>query len=119
MLHISNNGNPLITCAPLCLTTVSDRDLPSSLLETCPSSQDYALCAFVAATNIATRSGKTMWSCTSDGITTTDPCSPLWSGSWCSGSSVVYIHLENIGLSGMFVLICVKYLCSADSASMH
>ena len=105
LIHISNSGNSLVTCAPLCLTTVTDSNLPSTVLETCPSAQDDALCGFIAATNIESISTHTLWSCTSDGLTSADPCSPVWSDITCSGSSVVNLDLNTISLTGMIDLI--------------
>ena len=106
LLRITESAsNPLVTCAPLCLTTVTDRNLPSTVLEICPSSQDNALCGFIAATNVQSIATHTMWSCTSDGLTSTDPCSGDWTGVICSGSTIINLDLNTIGLIGMIDLI--------------
>ena len=102
ILYLTNIGsNPLLTCAPSCLTTVSIRTLPTTVIETCPSAQDDGLCSFIAATDIETISSKTMWSCTTDGLTTTDPCvATIWSGITCDGGYVDSITLDNLGIIG-------------------
>ena len=102
-LKITDSGsNPLLTCAPLCLTSVNTRTLPSTVLETCPSDQDNSLCSLIAATNIESIASKTMWSCTSDGVTSTNPCSS-WSGISCSGGSIVQLYLNSLGLTGILM----------------
>ena len=99
-----SDTNPLITCAPLCLTTVTYRYLPTTLLGECPSSQDDAICSIIAATNIESISGYEEWSCSSDGLTSTDPCSsPVWSGVTCSGTLIVSLALDTIDLTGMVI----------------
>ena len=105
LLRITESAsNPLVTCAPLCLTTVTDRNLPTTMLETCPSAQDGAMCSLIAATNIESISTHTMWSCNTDGVTSTDPCSPLWTGITCSGSSIVNIDLGSVSVTGISML---------------
>ena len=99
-LYITKDStNPLVTCAPLCLTSVTTKYLPSAI---CPSSQESAICSFIAATDIESISTHTMWSCTTDGITSTDPCSPAWSGVTCSGGSIVSLDLNSVGVAGIF-----------------
>ena len=95
-LHISDGGsNSGISCAPYCLSSVVTRLLPS----TCAVSvQDTGLCGLIAATNI--QSVRAQWSCTTSGYTSTDPCSPLWSGISCVGSVVVSIDTGNSGVAG-------------------
>ena len=112
-LYITYDGtNHLITCAPSCLTSVISRYLPSTLLETCPSSQDDALCGLIAATNIESIASQSMWSCNTNGLTNTDPCStPQWSGITCDGGMLIVtnINLASVGLAGMIMinhLIC-------------
>ena len=94
-LHITDSAsNPLLTRSPMCLTTVTDRIIP-------PNYQESAICGFIAATNIESISTHTMWSCNANGVTSTDPCSPGWSGISCSGSAVDNLGLGNIGLTGL------------------
>ena len=98
-LHITIYGtNPLLTCAPLCLTTVTTRSLPSTVVETCPSAEDDGLCGFIAATNIASISNYDEWSCTTDGVTSTDPCAggSVWTGIEC----VNFIQLSSLSITG-------------------
>lgn len=64
-----------------------------------------ALCDFIAATNIATISGYSAWSCTAAHAVVTQPCSaatPVWAGvTACSTSGdVVAITLYALGISG-------------------
>ena len=107
-LHFTDSAsNPLLTCAPLCLTTVTSRALPSAI---CPTPQDYAMCGFIAATNIANFSTHSMWSCTSDGLTSTNPClSTIWSGVTCSGMAITTLDVEGIGLTGMVAYLSMMY----------
>ena len=93
----ASGSNPGITCAPLCVSSMAQNTVPST---TCIYNQDAGLCGFIAATNIHTISGKTMWVCVAPGVTATNPCSPLWGGLVCSGNSVVSISISGIGLSG-------------------
>ena len=95
VLAITNGGsNPLLTRSPICLTTVADRIIP-------PNYQEAALCGFIAATNIESISTKTMWSCNTDGVTTTDPCqATVWSGVSCDGGFVTSINASTIGVTG-------------------
>ena len=95
----SGDSNSLVTCAPLCLTTVTQRILPSTVLDTCPSFQDNALCGFIAATNIQNISGYSNWSCSVNGTTTSNPCVG-WYGIYCNGNSVSSIWSSFAGLTG-------------------
>ena len=77
--------------------------------EVCPtaSPQNDAICAMIAATNIANISGYEMWSCTTDGIPMTDPCSSMnvWSSIMCSvDGSITDLHFSGYGLIGMIML---------------
>lgn len=93
-LHLTDNAtNPLLTRSPKCLTTVSNRIIP-------PSFQDEAICGFIAATNIEYISNG--WSCTTDGIPMTDPCSGagFWDGITCGGSTVYWLSLSMRSLRG-------------------
>ena len=96
----------------MCLTTVTDRIIP-------PNYQESAVCSFIAATNIENISNYDEWSCTSDGVTSTDPCSPAWSGVACSGSSIVDLRLVNIGVSGMICLVNRYALAVVHSTSIY
>ena len=101
-IHISyDNSNPLVTCAPLCLTTVSSRSLPSTILETCPSFQDDGLCSLIAATNIGYLTNYDEWSCNRDGFTITDPCNAtMWNGVTCMDGFINSISLNVSALRG-------------------
>ena len=74
-LQVLNMGvNPGLTCYPSCLSllgnlTVDGTVHPKSI---CPNFQDVALCGIIAATTIGAQYGE--WSCTTDGLTTSDPC---------------------------------------------
>ena len=97
-LHLTDNAtNPLLTRSPICLATVSNRIIP-------PSFQDEAICGFIAATNIEYISNG--WSCTTDGIPMTDPCSGagFWDGIMCNGYAVSDLHFSGYGLIGMIML---------------
>ena len=104
LLHINAAGNPLMTCAPLCLTTVTTRSLPSAV---CPSAQDDGLCGLIAATNIASITNYDEWSCTTDGVTSTDPCTggSEWTGVVCTTGYVSEININNKGVTGIVNLL--------------
>ena len=94
-----SNTNPGITCAPLCVSSVSSRYVPSTK---CPSKQDQGLCGLIAATNIQTISGYSQWSCTAIGAPLTPPCtsSPVWNGLACAGNNAISLSVSNVGLTG-------------------
>jgi len=98
-INVAYSGtNTGITCAPQCLTTVTTRILSSTY---CPTFQDDALCGFIAATNINAISGYSQWSCTTLGVTTTNPCNTSsWSGLACLNGYVGSITINGIGISG-------------------
>ena len=98
-LYVTTGGsNPGVSCAPSCLSSLPASTVPSRV---CPSNQDTGLCGLIAATNINTIASYFHWSCTTAGVTSTNPCSSqLWSGIVCSGNNVVSISVNNIGLSG-------------------
>ena len=75
------------------------------------STNNEGLCGFVAATDINLVSGYSMWACTSDGVTQSNPCSPEWNGLMCTGSNVSSINLRDIGLTG--AIHC--YIALSDS----
>ena len=77
----------------------------------CPSFQDKAICGFIAATDIASKSGYDEWSCDADGYTLTDPCS--WTDLTCTGGYVSDIDIFNVQIGGMNLLfILFTNLCS-------
>ena len=102
---ISDSGsNPGITCAPLCVSSISSGNLnvPSAV---CVYPQDTGLCGLIAATNIHSISGYSQWSCTAGGYTSTTPClAPVWPGIICSGINVVNLNLTSIALTGLSFL---------------
>ena len=95
--------NTGITCKPSCLSslTISTISAPATL---CPSYQDAALCAIVAATNIVNLGGYSDWKCTTNGFPAAVPCLPVWGGLTCigSGTTVNSIVLSGVGLTGKF-----------------
>ena len=96
------NSNPLVRCASLCLTTVNQRILPSTVFETCPSIQDYGLCGFIAATNIESLTNYNEWSCTTGGLTSTDPCNiAKWTGVTCMNGFINSISLNVSNMTGI------------------
>ena len=93
------SGNPGITCAPLCVSTVTTRNVPAAI---CVYPQDNGLCGLIAATNIHSVSGYSQWACTTGGYTATTPClSPVWPRLTCSGMNVVSINLGSLGVTGI------------------
>ena len=74
------------------------------------------MCNLIASTTIASVTAYSMWSCTTAGVTSTNPCSPLWNGIGCSGSTVVSITLTQLGISGTYIFptICCQYNCIPD-----
>ena len=100
-LWITNSGNHGITCSPVCVSSVYNRVVPSTI---CVYPQDVGLCGIIAATNIQSKSGYSQWSCTTRGYTTSTPClSPKWSGVTCNGINVVGINLTSSGITGELV----------------
>mgnify|MGYP003386732202 CR=1 FL=1 len=57
--------------------------------------QDDGICSFVAATNINSVTNYDEWTCDTDMLTDTDPCSGPWTGVTCSGSYVSAITMFN------------------------
>ena len=62
---------------------------------------DNALCGFIAATSV--QSVKTMWSCSTNGLTSNDPCT--WSSVVCTNDVVVSIVLNGLQLTGKYYLL--------------
>ena len=102
MVVIANSSsNPGVTCAPICISSVSSRTVPSSV---CVYAQDVGLCGLISATNIHSISGYSQWSCSTGGYTTSTPClSPVWPGLSCAGINVVSVNLNALGVTGMNV----------------
>ena len=95
----SGSSNPQISCSPDCLSSVPNTILPSAI---CPTVQEQVICSLVAATDIATAYAAlaTDWSCTSDGVTNTDPCNPSWARLTCNGGVVDSINWYSAGVTG-------------------
>ena len=115
-LYITNNGlNSGITCAPLCVSSVANHVVRSTV---CVYPQDIGLCGLIAATNIQSISGYSQWSCTTGGFTSTTPClSPVWPGVTCSGTVVVGINFDLVGLTGAelrVLYVCPQYVCHVE-----
>ena len=100
-------GNPGLTCAPSCVSSVSSRAIPSAV---CVYPQDTGLCGLIAATYIHSQSGYSQWSCTTGGAALSIPCyTPVWPGVSCNGTDVVGINLASLGITGI-IMLCV--LCT-------
>ena len=102
VVYVTNGpSNPGITCAPACVSSVPSTAVPTALCSY-PSNQESGLCGLVAATNINTLSGYSMWACTASGYAASTPCnSPVWNGIGCIGGNVVYISVSSVGLTGI------------------
>lgn len=89
-LSFENNSD--ITCYAECLNSVSN--LTVGAVGECDVivSQDAALCAFVAATNIVDVWGYSDWVCNSTGLPATDPCAS-WSGLYCIGDEIAFFSI--------------------------
>lgn len=57
--------------------------------------QDDGLCSLVKATNITSIKEYSQWQCNENGLTTTNPCYPLWNGVKCTNGIVVEIIINN------------------------
>ena len=69
------------------------------------TNEDDGLCGFIAATNIASLLGYTQWTCSTNGVPSSDVCG--WKGIQCTGSSEVdYLSLNGVGLTGMVYREC-------------
>ena len=60
-------------------------------------------CDITAAMNLNSFASFTAWSCNSMGAVVTNPCSPVWNGLSCNGSTVVSINFAAVGLSGISI----------------
>ena len=96
------SSNPLLSCAPSCLSTIATSYFPPVVAAVCPNGQNNAICGFIAATNIASLPGYNEWACNSNGFTSTDPCQAgsWWDGLDCSAGLVDEINIYNEGLTG-------------------
>ena len=59
------------------------------------SFQDDAICSFIAATNVASLATYDEWVCATNGVTETDPCSPVWTSVTCSGGYIQYLNFNS------------------------
>ena len=106
-VHVTAGGtNSGITCAPLCVSSVTTHTVPSTV---CVYPQDNGLCGLIAATNIQSISGYSQWSCSTAGYTSSTPClSPVWPGLSCAGSNVVSMSIGGLGIAGTQFLRLAK-----------
>lgn len=111
-LNIWYNGGPnaAITCTRSCLSTkMGSYSAPASLPE-CPAttislSTQRGLCAFIAATNVASVSGYSSWACDVYGQVTTQPCNggtAVWPGiTGCSSNGdVTALSINSKSIAG-------------------
>ena len=70
------------------------------------SFQDNAICSLIAATNVESLLFTLLWSCTSSGTTSSNPCNilSLWGGISCTGGYISAISLSGAGLTGAIIL---------------
>ena len=68
------------------------------------------ICDFIAATNIASISSKTMWACSVLGVASTNPCTTSWSGLICSSNNLLSISVGGIGLKGIYFCNYIMFL---------
>ena len=109
LVSLSFANNPDISCYAKCLSTVSDL---RTTADVCPTAQETAVCAFVAATNIANLPGYDEWACSSSGIPATDPCGAHWTGLDCEGSAITSFHFKGIRLKGDgIIFVLTSYHC--------
>lgn len=97
-LYVANNDG--LTCYEDVLLTIHTLDKDAGLHK-CSLSE--GLCGFIAATDIASKSGYDEWSCTTSMLVSTDPCDSgnEWTGLTCSGiGDVVAINVNAAGISG-------------------
>ena len=92
-------GNPGVTCAPYCVTSVATRYLPAPI---CVYPQDVGLCGLIAATDVSSISGYSKWSCTTGGFTSTTPCLTglVWPGLSCVGLNIVALNVTTKAMTG-------------------
>ena len=93
--YFYTSSNPGILCAPLCVSSVTSRTVPTAV---CVYPQDIAICGLLAATNLQSVIGL---SCSVTGYTTTTPClSPVLSEFSCIGMDLVHLELGSKTLIG-------------------
>jgi len=63
--------------------------------------QDNALCGLIAATTVSNY--YTDWSCDTNGIVSTDPCTTLWKNVVCASSAVVSITVNDKRITGILL----------------
>ena len=106
MLYL--DGNPGVSCYPNCLSSLMILAVDSSVpfKPICPSFQDAALCGMVSATNVG--SVYSEWSCTTDGLTETNPCitNAIWRGMTCLGGFVNSISISSSLIGQLAYLLC-------------
>jgi Leucine-rich repeat (LRR) protein len=99
---LSFRGDAGLYCYHDCLSTVASLD--AGAVPRCPTSQDVAICSFVAATNIYSLTNPFLseWLCSSVGSTVTDPClsGAEWTGILCDNGTIVDIALSFMGVTG-------------------
>jgi len=86
--------------------------LPSVPLVAAQTSQDIGICAFVAATDIASITNYDEWACGTSGLTTTDPCAGPWTGVTCAAGVVDVVDLTSEGISGRQSIVCAIIYCT-------
>ena len=105
MLYL--DGNPGVSCYPNCLSSLMILAVDSSVpfKPICPSFQDAALCGMVSATNVG--SVYSEWSCTTDGLTVTNPCivSDSWDAITCDDRGHVNSIVFSNELTGVFAFL--------------
>lgn len=72
------------------------------------TAQDAALCGLIAGTNIGSIPNYEEWTCSTSGITTTDPCLNVWSGVLCDEGVVTSLDLINQGIIGS-ICLCIYF----------
>ena len=96
-LDVTSAGAMSVTCAMWCITTVTTRYIPSLCA---PTFQDVSICGMIAATNVASKTGYSMWTCNVLGYAATNLCSAPWAGIACSSGFVSSITLNSLSLKG-------------------
>jgi hypothetical protein len=123
-LNISAQAAGALKCYPLCLTTATVTS--GGAAASCPVNMEKGICGIVAATNIASLSNYSKWSCNNAGYISSAVCvsgSAQWPGVGCSGTDVVDLTLDALGLSGSLPsslgLLTALTRISLHSNSLH
>jgi len=99
---LSLASNPNMTCYADCVLNVNQTNFGDMIA--CPTTQENAICAIVAATNIVSIAGYDEWNCDASGYPATNPCAPgsVWGGLTCDAveQNVEELDLSNLGISG-------------------